>query len=205
MKKHYLKKWLKSSGMQDFDIRAVRFLSCSRSGGLPALCRCASGFVLFPQILDWEYYIQRLGGTIMKIITIPAALQGVKNPVPRIAHPDWLHKYLLQKNDAFKQKRITEMFAAAPKQLQQVGSGGQRGDGDKCVLSTKEYIGAERNFQLEGKGQRCSSSVCCESFLLCLQNDSEELFGPTPSSTVDIEDVAGKSSGGTGGEFDECC
>ncbi len=51
----------------------------------------------------------------MKIITIPAALQGVKNPVPRIAHPDWLHKFLLQKNDALKQKRITEMFAVAPK------------------------------------------------------------------------------------------
>lgn len=51
----------------------------------------------------------------MKIVTIPAALQGVKNPVPRIAHPDWLHKLLLQKNDVFKQKRITEMFVSAPK------------------------------------------------------------------------------------------
>ncbi len=43
-------------------------------------------------IVDWEYYRQRLSGAIQKIITIPAALQRVTNPVPRVAHPDWLHK-----------------------------------------------------------------------------------------------------------------
>jgi len=26
-------------------------------------------------VLDWDYYIERLSGTIQKIITIPAALQ----------------------------------------------------------------------------------------------------------------------------------
>ena len=30
------------------------------------------------QILDWEYYVERLGSAIQKIITIPAALQGVR-------------------------------------------------------------------------------------------------------------------------------
>ena len=29
------------------------------------------------QILDWNYYIERLGSAIQKIITIPAALQQV--------------------------------------------------------------------------------------------------------------------------------
>ncbi|RCN31046.1 b, exonuclease domain protein, DNA polymerase family, partial [Ancylostoma caninum] len=42
------------------------------------------------ELLDWDYYIERLGSCIQKIITIPAALQGLPNPVPRIAHPDWL-------------------------------------------------------------------------------------------------------------------
>ncbi|XP_035661114.1 DNA polymerase epsilon catalytic subunit A-like [Branchiostoma floridae] len=88
VKKHYLKKWLKSNSITDFDIR---------------------------NILDWGYYIERLGNTIQKIITIPAALQQVKNPVPRVAHPDWLHKKLLEKNDVFKQQRISEMFAPLPK------------------------------------------------------------------------------------------
>ena len=65
--KHFLRKWLKSPGMDgdDFDIR---------------------------NILDWEYYRDRLGKTIQKIITIPAALQKVPNPVPRIPHPEWLRK-----------------------------------------------------------------------------------------------------------------
>jgi len=29
------------------------------------------------QILDWDYYIERLGNAVQKIITIPAALQAV--------------------------------------------------------------------------------------------------------------------------------
>lgn len=56
-----------------------------------------------------------MGGTIQKIITIPAALQGVSNPVPRIPHPDWLHKRMLEKNDVLKQRRINEIFSAKPK------------------------------------------------------------------------------------------
>lgn len=43
-------------------------------------------------LVDWEYYRERLSGAIQKVITIPAALQRVVNPVPRVAHPDWLHK-----------------------------------------------------------------------------------------------------------------
>uniref|UniRef100_A0A2K5KBR1 DNA polymerase epsilon catalytic subunit n=1 Tax=Colobus angolensis palliatus TaxID=336983 RepID=A0A2K5KBR1_COLAP len=83
VRKHFLRKWLKSSSLQDFDIRAI---------------------------LDWDYYIERLGSAIQKIITIPAALQQVKNPVPRVKHPDWLHKKLLEKNDVYKQKKISELF-----------------------------------------------------------------------------------------------
>lgn len=43
-------------------------------------------------ILDWDYYRERLGNAIQKIITIPAAMQHVANPVPRVKHPDWLIK-----------------------------------------------------------------------------------------------------------------
>ena len=49
---HHLRKWLKDNSMTDIDIR---------------------------QVLDWDYYIERLGGAIQKIITIPAAMQGVSN------------------------------------------------------------------------------------------------------------------------------
>ncbi|XP_049530617.1 DNA polymerase epsilon catalytic subunit 1 [Anopheles darlingi] len=85
VRRHYLRRWLKDSTMGDADIRDV---------------------------LDWGYYIERLGGTIQKIITIPAALQGLNNPVPRVQHPDWLHRKMLEKNDTLKQRRISEMFTA---------------------------------------------------------------------------------------------
>ncbi|KAL8598378.1 hypothetical protein ACOMHN_032655 [Nucella lapillus] len=84
VKKHFLRKWLKSPESSEFDIR---------------------------EILDWNYYVERLGGCIQKIITIPAALQSVSNPVPRIPHPDWLRKKMLERNDVFKQKKISEIFA----------------------------------------------------------------------------------------------
>lgn len=86
--RYYLKKWLKCTTMTEINIR---------------------------NILDWDYYIERLGNAIQKIISIPAALQGVPNPVPRIQHPEWLHKKLLEKNDMYKQKRINEMFSMIPR------------------------------------------------------------------------------------------
>ncbi|KAK2743262.1 DNA polymerase epsilon catalytic subunit [Myotisia sp. PD_48] len=65
-------------------------------------------------IIDWEYYLERLGSVIQKLITIPAALQKVRNPVPRIAHPDWLQRRINTKDDKFKQKKLTDLFDKAP-------------------------------------------------------------------------------------------
>lgn len=62
-------------------------------------------------IIDWDYYIERLGSAIQKIITIPAALQGVHNPVPRIRHPEWLNRQLREKNDSRKQRTLTSMLS----------------------------------------------------------------------------------------------
>lgn len=88
VKKHFLRKWLKDNSLYHFDIR---------------------------DILDWNYYKERLGGTIQKIITIPAALQGVENPVPRIKHPDWLRKRVAEVTDLFKQRKINDMFSVVVK------------------------------------------------------------------------------------------
>ena len=88
VRKFYLRKWLKCPSLDDYDIRAI---------------------------LDWEYYIDRLGSAIQKIVTIPAAMQSVTNPVPRIQHPDWLHKKLLEKNDVFRQRKISDLFAVVKK------------------------------------------------------------------------------------------
>ncbi|KJR83517.1 DNA polymerase epsilon subunit 1 [Sporothrix schenckii 1099-18] len=81
-KRMYLKKWLKEEP-QDTDPRAL---------------------------LDWDYYLERLGSVIQKLITIPAALQKIRNPVPRVAHPDWLQRRINIKDDKMKQKKLTDLF-----------------------------------------------------------------------------------------------
>lgn len=65
-------------------------------------------------LLDWDYYLERLGSVIQKLITIPAALQKVRNPVPRVAHPEWLQRRINIKDDKFKQKKMTDLFGKAP-------------------------------------------------------------------------------------------
>lgn len=88
VKSTYLKKWLKDSSLEEFDPRSI---------------------------IDWPYYWERLGSTIQKIITIPAALQDVVNPVPRIPHPDWLANRIRVRNDKSKQTSISTYFSTAAK------------------------------------------------------------------------------------------
>ncbi|CAG9565610.1 unnamed protein product [Danaus chrysippus] len=91
VKRHHLRRWLKDASLTEHtDIRDV---------------------------LDWGYYVERLAGAIQKIITIPAALQGLDNPVPRVQYPDWLHKKILAKTDKYKTRKITEMFTTKPKEI----------------------------------------------------------------------------------------
>ena len=61
-------------------------------------------------LIDWEYYKDRLASVIQKIITIPACIQKIINPVPRIANPDWIEKALKENNSSNKQSRITNLF-----------------------------------------------------------------------------------------------
>ncbi|KAM7543304.1 hypothetical protein Aperf_G00000018284 [Anoplocephala perfoliata] len=87
VKRHFLRKWLKDPSITgDVDIRTI---------------------------LDWDYYLERFGNAIQKIITIPAALQQVPNPVPRVPHPDWLHKKM-NKAETCTQRKITDIFKSAP-------------------------------------------------------------------------------------------
>ncbi|TPX34056.1 DNA-directed DNA polymerase [Synchytrium microbalum] len=86
VKKHFLRKWLRDPNLKDFDFRGI---------------------------LDWNYYLERFGSVIQKIITIPAAMQHLPNPIPRVRHPDWLHKRVAARDDKVKQFRITEMFGKA--------------------------------------------------------------------------------------------
>ncbi|KAH8061270.1 hypothetical protein JL721_8933 [Aureococcus anophagefferens] len=86
VRKHYLRKWLKDPAAQDLGIKDV---------------------------IDWKYYRERLDAVIRKIITIPAALQGVENPVPRVPHREWLRKKVAERDDGRKQTKIDDLFAKA--------------------------------------------------------------------------------------------
>jgi len=77
--KKYLKKWTGDGGMTNFNIR---------------------------NIIDWDYYKDRLAGTIQKIVMIPAALQNCMNPVPSVQFPDWLVHKIKVRNDKVKQRKL---------------------------------------------------------------------------------------------------
>ncbi|CCW61375.1 unnamed protein product [Phytomonas sp. EM1] len=61
-------------------------------------------------LLDWEYYTTRFNACVQKIITIPAALQFIPNPVPRVPHPDWLQKRVRQQDSRFRQLSLSGLF-----------------------------------------------------------------------------------------------
>jgi len=68
----YLRIWLKDENLTDCSMKAI---------------------------IDWEYYKERLAKTIQKIITIPAVMQGLPNPFPKVAHPDWLKKKIRESKE----------------------------------------------------------------------------------------------------------
>ncbi|KAK2845413.1 hypothetical protein Q7C36_010267 [Tachysurus vachellii] len=153
VKKHFLRKWLKMPSLHDMDIRSI---------------------------LDWSYYIERLGSAIQKIITIPAALQQVKNPVPRVRHPDWLHKKLLEKNDIYKQKKISEMFTSEGKR--QVANQTEPGEtpdmedfgAPKRPLQPAILISTKRKRASQGEDSQAESQE------LELTQSWREILGPPP-------------------------
>ncbi|CAL6065292.1 DNA_polymerase epsilon [Hexamita inflata] len=44
-------------------------------------------------LLDWDYYETRFVNCLMKLVVVPAGLQGVKHsPIQRVPYPEWLQK-----------------------------------------------------------------------------------------------------------------
>ena len=85
VKEHYLKKWLKDSHLVDFDIRSI---------------------------LDWNYYLERFESVVQKLVTIPAAMQHVQNPVPRVKHPSWVMRRYCgsASSSGARQTKLSDIF-----------------------------------------------------------------------------------------------
>merc|ERR1719171_1974571 len=80
VKKKWLRIWLQDNSLDNFDMR---------------------------NIIDWEYYTERLCAVFQKLISIPAAYQRLSNPCPRVKVPDWLAKRVREQNDKFQQCSLT--------------------------------------------------------------------------------------------------
>ena len=101
-------------------------------------------------LVDWGYYTTRLASAIQKIISIPAALQHVANPVPRVAHPDWLGKMVRDKDDKFKQRKLKDLFGALTAKDPNVrGAGDDDGPAD---ARTPGKTSAHRDLDMEDVG-----------------------------------------------------
>lgn len=160
VKKHFLRRWLKDNSIVDFDIRTL---------------------------LDWDYYIERMNSCIQKIVTIPAALQGISNPVPRVAHPDWLHKRLLEKTDVLKQRKINEIFKRAPKEIMTSSSQTQNGTTGDIEEIGGNLRPAQQRILIHmnrGRGKRGRSPEIDTS------KSWKEALGPAPPPGVDKESIA---------------
>lgn len=137
VKSKYLRRWLRDPSLTNFDPRTI---------------------------IDWGYYRERLASVVQKIITIPAALQGVRNPVPRVNHPDWLQRKIDIGDDKMKQTSINRFFKTAPKgskivlppaDIEDIGST-VSGDGNKIAKVTSKKRGRKQdgNIELEEEEQR---------------------------------------------------
>ncbi len=117
IKRHYLRKWCRDPGMIDFDIRSL---------------------------LDWQYYLERLESVIQKLILIPAAMQHVPNPVPRVTSPDWIRRYVERmaiggKSSGAKQLKMTDMFSKKERD-EEIGDIEEMSAGKKHVKFADEEV-----------------------------------------------------------------
>ena len=141
VKEFYLRKWLKDPQLNCDDFRDV---------------------------VDWEYYKERLGKSIQKIITIPAGLQRVSNPCDRVEHPVWLQRTLLEALSGQKQQKITALF----KKKSEKGPGA-------------------RSAALIVKGSAASGEEKAKSDV----TSADIIYGRgATNGIVDIEDMAGNNS-----------
>eukprot|EP00930_Biecheleria_cincta_P017416 TRINITY_DN1385_c0_g1_i1.p1 TRINITY_DN1385_c0_g1~~TRINITY_DN1385_c0_g1_i1.p1 ORF type:complete len:2608 (-),score=472.89 TRINITY_DN1385_c0_g1_i1:198-7172(-) len=105
VKKFWLRKWLQDSSLASFDMR---------------------------DIIDWEYYKERLCAVFLKLIVIPCSYQKMKNPCPRVPLPLWLHKRVVAANDKYQQRSLGLWVRKVPKAEDDNAdeAGGKRKAGD---------------------------------------------------------------------------
>ncbi|CUM68518.1 uncharacterized protein PRCAT00006244001 [Priceomyces carsonii] len=158
-KKVFLKKWLKDPSLEEFDPRSV---------------------------IDWGYYYERLASVVQKIITIPAALQDIKNPVPRVPHPEWLQRKIITKEDKKQQTSLSLFF-------QNTSKDNALEHHKKAIKDIEDFVDNSAGISMPRIGKVTSRKRKNAKFLASLdaeedEKDSAILNAQCPSM---VEDYAG--------------
>ncbi len=65
----------------------------------------------FRNLVDWDYYTERLAGQIQKIIVIPAYFQHVPIELTEVQPPAWILKLKTQDRSQRKLSTFTNFFS----------------------------------------------------------------------------------------------
>ena len=100
----------------------VRIFCCCLDSGLELLYRATGEHYSENYYHSGSHARGKENGTHRHLLEgVPSLVcLQVGNPVPRVAHPDWLRKRMLEKNDVCKQRKITELFKKAPPKTNEV-------------------------------------------------------------------------------------
>lgn len=61
----------------------------------------------------------------------------ISNPVPRVLHPDWLHKKVREKDDRFRQRKLRDIFSPLAKE-EGLHNLNRTGDMEDLLISNKD-------------------------------------------------------------------
>ncbi|XP_051120943.1 DNA polymerase epsilon catalytic subunit A-like [Andrographis paniculata] len=126
-------------------------------------------------IIDWSYYKQRLSSAIQKIITIPAAMQKVANPVPRVVHPDWLHKKVREKEDKFRQRKLVDIFSRRKGEDAERMTASDHGKDRISISDMEDFMNTEKTPQVRPQPIVHSYGIINEHHKATTQNPEEGL------------------------------
>ncbi|CBZ50569.1 DNA polymerase, related [Neospora caninum Liverpool] len=92
-KAFYYQKWLNltPTSVSSFSASGQTFGGAGDAGA-SAANTLALASIDIRQLIDWSYYSERLDVQFQKILCIPAMRQGLPNPIPEVAVPEWLKK-----------------------------------------------------------------------------------------------------------------
>ena len=142
----------------------------------------------FRNLVDWEYYKNRLGNSIQKIVTIPAGSQFVQNPCPRVAHPVWLQRKMDEALSGRRQTRMNNYFtSSANKFMVRPASNAMLTNGTS--ISAKAAAGEVEMPDMEDIGSPSTGSMRTKVVAHRYKRSSSQIENDDYANTNDDADV----------------